>query len=185
MADIEEVLGRVVRAERTVEVCVRGDLAEKVRQLHDELAAAIMYDADHNEPPTSTEVHARIEEAKAEADAATVTFKVQAIPATEWRRLVSEHPPADDDLDGWRWDLETFPPAALAAACVDPVMDEVQADRLAEALSNAQWEKLFGAVLAVNLADDVPKFAGGIEGLLTSAPSSTTAPDTESLTASS
>ncbi len=185
MTDIEDVLGQVVRAQRTVEVCVRGDLAEKVRQLHDELAAAIMYDADHNEPNTAPEVQARIEEAKAEAAAATVTFTVQAVPATEWRRLVMEHPPADDDLDGWRWNVETFPPAALAAACSDPVMDELQADRLAEVLSNAQWEKLFGAVLAVNLADDVPKFVDGIEGLRTSEPSSTTAPDTESLTASS
>ena len=185
MADIEEVLGRVVRAERTVEVCVRGDLAEKVRQLHEELAAAMLYDLEHNEPDTAPEVRDRIDEAKAEADTATVTFKVQGIPSSEWRRLVAEHPPADDDLDGWRWNLETFPPAALAAACLDPVMNEVQADRLAGALSDAQWQKLWNAVLAVNLADDVPKFASGTAGLGTSEPSSTTAPDTESLTASS
>lgn len=185
MADITEILGQVVRAQRTVPICVRGDLVEKARELHEEYAAALLYDAEHNEPDTAPEVAARIEAAQAEADDATVTFTVGAVPSNVWRRLVAEHPPADDDLDGWRWNLETFPPAALAAACLDPVMDEVQADALADALSDAQWEKLWTAVLAVNLADDVPKFAGVTAGPVTSGPSSTTAGDSESLTASS
>lgn len=185
MADITEVLAQVVRAQRSVPICVRGDLVEKARELHEEYAAALLYDADHNEPDTAPAVAELIEAAQAEAEAATVTFTVGAVPANVWRRLVAEHPPTDDDLDGWRWNLETFPPAALAAACLDPVMDEVQADALADALSDAQWEKLWNAVLAVNLADDLPKFASATAAPATSGTSSTTAGPSESLTASS
>jgi hypothetical protein len=130
-------------------------------------------------------VAAEIGGLRAEADTATVTFTVESVGSTAWRRLVAEYPPPVDDTEGWRWDYERFPPAALAASCVDPKMSEDQAIALAERLSDGQWAKLFSAVLAVNVGDDIPKFALGIAGPPTSEPNSTTAAPEGSLTASS
>lgn len=182
--NIDDLLAQTTAARRTVRICIRGDLAGRIEALRERWAAAVAFDADHNAPSTAPALWDEIAELEREAETSTVTFTVEAVGHTAWRRLVAEHPP--DGLDGWRWDLETFPPAALAASAIDPTMTEEQATVLAEKLSDGQWQKLFGAVLAVNIGDDlVGKFATASDEAPSSEQSSTTAPVEESLTASS
>jgi hypothetical protein len=183
--EIDDVLARTRLARRSVQVCLDGTVAGRLEALQAAWSDAVAYDREHNVPDTAPGVAEEIAALEVEAQGATVTFTVEALGAGAWRRLVAEYPPPPDDTDGWRWDLDTFPPAALAASCIDPKMSEDQATELAERLSNGQWSKLFGAVLDVNLGDDIPKFGPGTAGHPTSAPSSTTAAPEESLTASS
>jgi hypothetical protein len=157
--DIGDVLGAVTPATRTVQVCLDGSVAEQLDHLRarwSELAGS------HQGMAPSADVTDVIEEIRAleaQAETATVEFRVQALGAKAWRRLVVEHPPPADDMDGWRWDPETFPQASLAACCVSPAMTVEQAEQLAERLSNGQWGKLWSAVLDVNVGDDlIPKF---------------------------
>jgi hypothetical protein len=185
MPNIDDVLARTRPARRSVDICLDGSLRGRLEDLQARWRAAVDYDREHNEPDTAPAIAAQIAALRDEVDAATVTFTVEAIGAAPWRRLVAEHPPPTDDLEGWRWNLETFPPAAVAASCIDPKMSEDQAAELAERLSDAQWGKLFGAVLSVNVADDIPLFAAGIDAPPTSEQNSTTAAPEESLTASS
>lgn len=183
--DIDDVLARARPARRTVAICLDGSIAGRLEVLQEQWRAASGFDAEHNVNPTAPRISDEIAALAVEADRATVSFTIEALGATAWRRLVAEHPPPADDLDGWRWDMETFPPAAVAASCIDPKMSEDQAVALAERLSDGQWNKLLGAVMAVNLGDDIPKFASGTGAAPTSEPSWTTAPLEESLTASS
>lgn len=179
------MLARARPARRTVDLCLDGTVAARLEALQAEWRAALGYDAEHNVSPTAPALVEKMSALAVEAEAATVTFTVEALGAPAWRRLVAEHPPPDDDLDGWRWNLETFPPAAVAASCVDPKMSEDQAAELAGRLSDGQWSKLWVAVMAVNLGDDIPKFDPAIAAHPTSEPSWTTAPPEESLIASS
>lgn len=184
--DIEAILETITPAERTADICLRGDLSARLEDLEVELAEAIQYDLGHNvTPPTASAVVERIAEVQEQMRAAVRTFRLVSIGATAWRQVVAEHPPPPDDVVGMRWDPETFAPAALAECCIDPVMSEEQAARLRTKLSDAQWEKLCAAMYAANMGDDLPKFASATDALRTSAPSLTTAPPEESLTASS
>lgn len=184
--NIDDILAKAEPARRTVRVCIRGDLSGRIETLRERWAAAVQYDADRNAPATAPALWDEIAALEREAEAATVAFVVEAVGSTLWRRLVAEHPPPPDDLEGWRWNLETFPPAALAASAVEPAMTEEQAAALADKLSNGQWQKLFGAVLTVNIGDDlVGKFATATDDHPSSEPNSPTAPPEESLTASS
>jgi hypothetical protein len=183
--DIEDVLSRTKPARRSVPICLDGSIAERVDGLERVWLDAVKYDREHNAPDTAPAIRDQIEALRAEADAATIEFTVEALGSTAWRRLVAEHPPPDDDLEGWRWDPVSFPPVAVAASCLDPKMSEDQAYALADRLSDGQWGKLFGAVLHVNVGDDIPKFALGTDDPPTSEPRSTTAPHEGSLTESS
>lgn len=182
--DIEDLLSMATAPRRTVAICVRGDLVIRAEDLRTRWQAAVDYDRDHNTPSTAPVLWDQLAEVEHEAKAATVDFTVQAISSTVWRRLVAEHPPPRDE--GWLWDPETFPVAALAACCVEPAMTEDHAGELADKLSNGQWQKLFTAVMTVNVGDDlVPFFATATDDPPATEPNSTTAPATESLTASS
>jgi hypothetical protein len=183
--DIAEVLDKVTPAERTVDICVDGSIASRLDDTQQRWLAAVRWDGDHNAAPTAPAVAAEIEALRAEAAAATITFRVRAVGSTTWRKLIAEHPPPLDDLEGWRWDPETFPLAAVAASTFDPAMTEDQATELADRLSDGQWAKLFAAALTVNVGDDLPKFEPGIGVPTTSVPSSITAVPEASPTRSS
>jgi hypothetical protein len=183
--DIADVLGKVAPAETVVAICVDGSIATRLEDLQQRLTEAHRFDLNHNQAATAPAVAAEIDALHAAARDATVEFRVRSIGASAWRRLVADYPPPADDVDDWRWHAELFPPAAVAACCVEPAMTEGQAQELADRLSNGAWTRLFGAVLNLNMRDDVPKFETGTGALLTTDPSSTTAPREESLTASS
>lgn len=184
--NIDDVLNQTTPARREVRICLRGDIGGAIDVLKERWLEAVEYDREHNEPPTAPAIWDRIAGLEQQADEATVTFVVEALGASAYRRLVAEHPPDPDDLDGWRWNAETFPIAIVAACTVEPAMDETQAAALAERLSNAQWSKLYTAAMAVNVGDDlVKKFATATAPRPTSEPSSTTAPSEESPIASS
>lgn len=185
MTSIADVLARTKPATRTVPICIDGTIAERldeVRARHLDAVRESVGMADS----TISDVVAEVAALEAEADTATVTFTVTSIGSKAWRALSAEHPPAVDDVEGWRWNPETFPVAAVAAATVEPAMSEIEADQLAQTLSDGQWSKLFGAVLAVNVGDDlIPKSGLGTSETPSSEPSSTTAPPEESPISSS
>jgi hypothetical protein len=184
--EITELLSKITKARRVVPVCIRGDLATRAEELRSAWHAQVEYDREHNEPPGAPLIFDELLAVEQEAEAATVEFVIQPISATAWRRLIAEHPPPPGDLEGWRWDLETFPPAALAACTVDPAMTEKQASELADTLTNGQFQKLWGAVVLANAGDDiVPKFASATGDRPTTEQSSATAPPEGSLIASS
>lgn len=176
---IDEILAGAVAARRTVLVCFRGDLIEELEQAAAEWDAAVKADqgnaaANGLAGPAAL---ARFRDAVAAADASRVPFTVTDIGGA-WGKLAREHPPTlEDTLEGWKWDPDLFPPAALAACCLDPVMTVEQATGVAEKLRDGEWAKLYGAVLALNVADDlIPKLSRSTDVTPDSGPTSTTAP---------
>jgi hypothetical protein len=174
--EFADLLAMATAPTRTVRICVRGDLGEQIDGLRAEWRAVVA-DQDGIAPSDrARDLWDQLAELEAEADDATVEFTVRALSSKQWRRLVAEHPPPADNPEGWRWDLDTFVPAALAACIVEPwTLTVDQADELVDRMSNGQFEKLFGTVLAVNSGDDlIPKSVTGTGRTRGSGPSATT-----------
>lgn len=65
-----------------------------------------------------------VEKARAEAEADSVLMLFDGISRDDFNALVDAHPPAEDDeKKGRDYNPDTFPPALIAATCVDPGFD--------------------------------------------------------------
>jgi hypothetical protein len=54
-----------------------------------------------------------------------LTFLFRSVGAKDWESLVAKHPPTGAQrADGQPFNTDTFPPALLAAVCVDPAISE-------------------------------------------------------------
>lgn len=157
MTSLDDILGKVRPPERTVELCLRGDLVVELERLEADLDSL---EDDGSLAGTSTQarqIAEQIERLREEMRDATVTFKFRGLPYAEYSKLMKQHPPRKDtdDIDvNWA----TFPSAIIQACCVDPALDTDGVDKLADALTHAQWDRLFGAAYAVNRTTvDIPK----------------------------
>lgn len=96
-------------------------------------------------------------------------FVMASIGREGWEQLIDDHQPTDEQQDehrqeqldrnvpplmitGLRWNTETFAPALIAAACIDPPVTVEQATRLwtDPAWSARECRELFDAALEVN-----------------------------------
>lgn len=169
MAEFADLIGKVKPARKTVAVCLDGTIAGQL----EELQAEYMSHANEGLAPAqeAQDTLAHIKALQAEAAEATHDFVMEAVSASAWRQLMVEHPPPEGDNEGYVWDTETFPPAAIAASCVDPKMTEDDARALFERLSNGQFVGLFHAALDVNNgAGLIPKFAPATSAAPSTAP---------------
>lgn len=190
MGSIDDFLDAVEPRTVTVNVPVRGDLVQEIRDVSQELGRAIREDELHNLPSRAPELQARLEQLNADLEADGVLFKFVGLSNREWSELLAAHPPSVEDRAlGADYNPATFPVAAIAASCVEPegvTPDKVEA--LADTVTLGVFRRLWDACLAANIGVEdqaVPTTAAAIDGLLASVVSSTTAADTESPTASS
>ncbi|MET8982141.1 hypothetical protein ABZX85_41815 [Streptomyces sp. NPDC004539] len=149
MPDITEILKAATPRQRTVQVCVRGDLASEVERLTDELARV----TENWEPESIADEHpgrriaAELKTARDAAKAAEVPFLLRYIGDRAYHDLLAAHPSENaNEL----FDDRTFPKALIAAACVDPKMTAEQAAELFEAVNQGEQKKLFDGAWEVH-----------------------------------
>jgi hypothetical protein len=125
VSTIEEMLAEYRRPERTVVVTLDGPAMACLEELRRELAVAQLMDlqAEPGDEPLAPAIAEQIEETEAAAVASARRFHLRGLGARAYRDLIDAHP-----KDGWRWDPVTFPPALLAATCIDPVVTAAQAN---------------------------------------------------------
>jgi hypothetical protein len=149
MPDITEILKAASPRQRTVKVCVRGDLAGEVERLTEELAQV---SADW-EPSSIAEEHpgrriaAELKAAQDAAKEALVPFVLRFIGDRAYNDLLAAHP---SDNPNELFDDRTFPKALIVASCVDPKMTIEQATELFETVNNGEQKKLFDAAWEVH-----------------------------------
>jgi hypothetical protein len=108
------------------------------------------------EPP---ELRAHVTELAEKVKAKTRVFVFSSIGRRAWRKLMSEHPPTDDQKDTIRdrfgnsvdHNPETFPVAAMVATCTSPGLTEDEAQWIADELPEAVFLRFWNAVLTANL----------------------------------
>ena len=165
MASIEDILAEATPRERTVKVCIRGDLAGRMEELQDQLAQT----STDWEPSDLSEVHpgrAIAEEMKALREQIKVAerpFTLRYIGDKAYSDLMAAHPSEDDNE---AFNSETFPRALIAASCVDPVMSEEQAAQLFEKINEGEIKKLFDAAWDVHNSSEMVPFSLLASGLL-------------------
>lgn len=142
--------------ERTVTVCLAGDLNAQYEDLERNLGIALKSpQVTLGSIGAEREIADAMEALRAKMTEHEVTFRFRGMSSRGWSDLMAEHPgrPGKDEA----FNTETFPDAMLAACAVDPVMNVEEVTELADTLSNSQFGALFECAWACNQkAFDVP-----------------------------
>lgn len=165
---VDDLLAEIAPREAVARVLLRQDLVAQHTALDARLQEAIADDARLNRDPLAHDIAAEIVALEAEMDAARRPFKFRAVGQRKWADLLAANPPtAAQRKDNPRLDHNpvTFPIAAIAASCVDPVLTEAQVYLFEERLDVAQWALLLGACFEANMgAGNLPK--SGLAGAI-------------------
>lgn len=153
--------------ERTVELCLAGDLLAEFedaeRKLTEAEEAADDFVNDH-----TRELAARVEQIRTEMREATFIFRLRGLPQQEWANLIADHPPRDKERgdQALGYNTVTFYPAVIRASVVEvrqhdgtvePELNDEEWDQLLGSLTSKQYDTLFGTGWALNRHDvDVP-----------------------------
>jgi hypothetical protein len=164
---IEDILAKARPREKTVMVCIRGDLAGEAERLQDELSRV----SEDWEPADLSEAHPgraiaeQLKAVHAQVREAEEPFKLRYIGDRAYSDLMAAHPSKDDNE---AFDSEAFPRALVAASCVEPVMSEEQVTQLFEVINEGEIKKLFDAAWDVHNSSDVIPFSLAASALLAS-----------------
>ncbi|MFI6594999.1 hypothetical protein ACIBHX_02055 [Nonomuraea sp. NPDC050536] len=163
MSAVDDLKAKVRRPEKTVSLCLAGDLQAEFEDLERELAAA------RDQPSSGTlaggsaeaaEIARRIQALQAEMREHSEVFKFRGLTRREHSDLVARHPPTEEQLEqspnvDVNW--ETYGVALIAACCVSHPMTEAEAGELVDILTTAQYSALYQAASAVNILGlDIP-----------------------------
>lgn len=149
--------------ERSVELCLRGDLVAQLQDLSRQLV-----EVERDEKATGSasldggqlvELANQIRVLREEMQDDTIVLRLHALPRRKWTALVAAHPPREDNqadqVTGMN--VDEFAEDLIRQCVVDPALDDEDWARLEEVLSDGQWQALTNAAFAVNTRDvDVP-----------------------------
>jgi hypothetical protein len=185
--DFAGVLASTKPIERSVRICLAGDLLAEIDSLTEELAQARRSDSRLNELDRAPAIAKRLVELEDAAHEAEVEFRFRAIGRKAWRDLVAANPPSAEEKKAGADHNERFLVEAIAASCVEPAgVTLEQAEQLLDVLTESQAGKLWLACLAANRGtSDVPFSAAASELARPTETSSGSQPDSEYPEASS
>jgi len=173
-------------SERSVPICLRGDLVADHQAAVRELDRAEKAPADSLAGSGTRELAERITALEDQMLENSITFRIRGVPRTKFHALIGEHPPRRDpetneiiDRDrATMVNFEAFFNALLKACTVEPELDDEDwlnllghtederakleaegraADIVEGSLSQPQWDKLTDAAWFVNGKDvDIP-----------------------------
>lgn len=164
--DIAGLLAQAKRPERTIPLCLRGDLVAEYEDLQRRREEhADQPDADSLDGGATVAIDADMRELRATMQASTVVFRMRALPRKRFREICDQHPPRKND-DGTPNEadaalgvnLATAPDPLIRACLVGPPLSEDQLTQiLDDVLSDRQYDELFLTAWHVNRATvDVP-----------------------------
>lgn len=138
--------------ERTVDLCLRGDLVAEFEAADRQLKQMLNTPGDSKEGPGTGELVRRIEAVQVQMRESTYTFRIRALDNAAYRELRMAHPPrAEDEMDERvGFNRSTFFTALLRATTYDPVMTAEQWDDLLGKLTDRQYGELTDAAYFSN-----------------------------------
>ena len=175
---IDDLKAAFARRHETARILFDQNLIARHAAAEQALQDALSNDDDSiGDSPSVHRARVAVEAAEAEVAEAEVEFEFAGIGRQAWLRMVAVHPPlAEHKAEGFDFNPETFPPAALAASCVSRPLTLEDAEWLAAELDIAEWSKLWGACITANVGVATrPKSVAATVLRRTSAPSWTTA----------
>lgn len=142
MTDLAELRDKFKPREKVVTLLTGGDLLAE----HEDLSRRLrgLLNRPSGDESEAREVAARIRAIEADLDATAMSFRFRGIGRNAFRRMLAEHPPADD-RDGLPFDPESMAPHLIAACSVEPRMTADEARDLADMLTDGSWDALWTA----------------------------------------
>lgn len=163
--DLAVLLAAAKLPERTVELCLRGDLQAEWETLQREYEEAKRAAGSSlGAPAAGAEIATAIAELEAAMAGAVLTLRMRAMNRKAFKDLGLAHPPRPDDQRDkmYGFNVESFSAALIRACCVDPELDDEQWERLLEVITPAQWQALADTCEVLNhSAVDVPFSSNG------------------------
>lgn len=166
MPNFKKMLSQAKRPERTVPVCLRGDLAADFEQVERQLEEAQKKASDSLAASGISELVDQLDALSAEMRKHTYDFRLRAMSRPAFRALVADHGPRRDPdtnevLERDRYvgvNTDTFYDALIRACVVDPELDDEDWKTLLdETLTDKQFDALSDAAWYLNRGDvDVP-----------------------------
>ena len=149
---LDAVLASSRLPERTVPICLRGDLVASFEELERDLHAA-QENPQNDSMAGNVEARAiaeQMEALRSDMLAGTVTLRLRAVTNPKWNRLVADHEPRDGNAadKSFGYNHEAFFPALVRACLVD--VTEAQWVALYDAMSSGQFEQLSDAAVSVS-----------------------------------
>lgn len=163
LKNFKAMLAEAKLPERTVEICLRGDLVADHQAAERELEKAEKQTSNSLAGNGAAEVAERIRAIEAEMQESVVEFRLRALPAPKFRAFKAEHPIRIEDGEQNKQDAvfgfdtdKGFEP--LTRAClIDPELDEETWSELMEKLSEQQFEELAASAWYLNRGEvDIP-----------------------------
>lgn len=166
MKNFKTMLGQARLPERTVQVCLRGDLAAAHEAAEKALVDAQAKVSDSKEGNGVGALIAEVERIQEQMREATYPFVIRALPRVRFRALVKAHPPreVDGELDkndaNVGFNRETFFEALVKVTTVDPDMGvdvEGYFNALlaggSSTLGDGDWPELFDKIVDSQYGD--------------------------------
>lgn len=159
--DIDVLLSQARLPERSITLCLRGDLQAEWEDLARQRAELLTGPGAGSLAGSPTRaIDARMEELRGQMAEAEVRFRVRALSHRDYQRLTDAHPPrVGPDGKTLPADLaeevntETFWPALVRACLVEPDLSDEQLAKLLDTLSDRQYGDLARCALTACKGD--------------------------------
>lgn len=154
MSDLHAKLAAAKLPERTVEICLRGDLQADFEELERQLDVAVDQPSGRvvgNEE--AQRLVKQIEQLRAEMKDSTQVFRLRAFPRGRYAALMADHPavPGDERTAGLGYNPETFFEDALRRSVIDPAeIDDATWTTLLDSITDQQYSELVTTVQVLN-----------------------------------
>lgn len=153
----KELLKAAKLPERSVSICLRGDLVADIEELDRRLKQAIEDRKTNGRLGTKTDAEGlaeQVEAKRAEMREYTVSFRLRALKSAAWRELTAKYRKGEGGID-----LMALMGEALPASVIEPDdLDAEDWETLNENTAPAELGKLIDAVWELNMQGvDVPK----------------------------
>lgn len=163
--NIDDILNQAKPVERSIPLCLRGDLVAQYEKLDRERANLEPGSHDSLTVSPAMAIARQMAALREQMQEATVTFVVRGLPRKRFQALAAEHPPRrgpdgnihEDDAYNQVNGLTFYDPL-IRLCLLEPVMTDEQLTRLLdEVLSDRQWSDLAGLCLvACRGSVDIP-----------------------------
>lgn len=142
----------------TAKILLDPDIAAELEELGSRLSRlkATSKGSMLDEEPEEIRLANAIQKLEKKAADQTVTFVFQGIGRRRWAQLLAEYPPTKEQRKehNAQWDVDRFPPAAVAESCVEPEGMTVDlAQQMWDEWEDGQISKMWRACLQANLGE--------------------------------
>jgi hypothetical protein len=153
--DFAALLADAKLPERTVPICMRGDLVAEHETADRELQALADKPVTKFAGDGRGELQNRVRDLEGQMLEATYPFRFRALARKDWHAFVAEHPPrpGNEQDAALEANTDTFFDALIRKCLVDPVLDDEAWFRLTESLTDRQYDLLAGAAWGLNRKD--------------------------------